>query len=351
MFGVELERSADFTGACAVAKLQGKLPAGPYGIVCFDAFETWPSSLGAIQPLEGGGIAGVGVATAFSQGVDVLTGRVTFNRDGARLARNVTGSQPPAWASFPQFDRHQALFLTPASDGDVVAGLGVYLEGQQQLELHRIEDTGTIGVEGLACAQDSFAANGFVDEVAMYVVASAGKNFGSCFDGRAPGPATRIQLSATMSTDFASTLLFEEETGEIVFQVRAVDAGDAVWIGWKSLSQVTIARVSKTGALLVPPVVVATTGSSQFAMAMRGDELLVGHIDASDPDLGADVVLTAFAPDGASRPFGGFDTSELPWWEGLDLIVSDDATQIVVAYSGDPGTLAARRFECVAPRD
>jgi hypothetical protein len=36
-------------------------------------------------------------------------------------------------------------------------------------------------------------------------------------------------------------------------------------------------------------------------------------------------------------------------WALLDLVVSGDATRVVVAFAAAPGTVAARRFDCVAP--
>jgi hypothetical protein len=88
-----------------------------------------------------------------------------------------------------------------------------------------------------------------------------------------------------------------------------------------------------------------------MAMAMRGEELIVAHLDASDPDLSADIQLTGVSLSGEQRAFGGFDTADAPWSDGLSLLVSPDTSKLIVAYQstveGSLPRASARRFDCV----
>jgi hypothetical protein len=166
-----------------------------------------------------------------------------------------------------------------------------------------------------------------------------------------PALPTRLQLMS-FTFDGVWELRFEAAHEQIVTDVALVDAGGGdVWLGWTVGGQVFVARIEPAGSIVLGPIFISDTSVGPIALAMRGEELLVGHIDASDPDLASDVQVTAVSAEGDTRSFGGFDTADAPWNGEISLLVSADETKVIVAYRGSAFDSLpqpfARRFDCV----
>lgn len=312
---------------------------------CFEPYATWPDELGEANMLPGS-TGGAAFTQGRQDGIAMLLGDLQDpSLDDARLFPDfVPGSTELSAYVLGGYGMHEAAFATRTGTGHV-AGLTFVAEAYYDLSVLRVSgDTLEVAVE-VACGIGGVAADGATIGETALVLASTSRPFMNCgLDDGVPGPATRIQLMAFDGMD--ARLLFDSVHDAVIDDVEVVpfDA-TSMFAGWVTAGEVFVARVNLNGSILYGPVSIANGAVGPIALAVRGEELLVAHIDATDPDAASDVVVTAMKATGELRPFGGFDTFEAPWRGGLTLAASTDGDHVVVAYAA-PSSVAARRFDC-----
>jgi hypothetical protein len=334
--------------ACAVGVVEQQAPTTAVGAVCFEAFGAWPASLHEPLLVLGAADGGVRATTGEDLGVALLVGQTGDPfADGARFASSVSpGEAMPRWIMLGESAFHRAAFLARPA-GTFVAGLASAAAPLSYLDVFPGLPSSTDRFPGVACGNAPVVADAAANGQRIVLAASSGRSFGSCLDDDGiPGPPTALQVSALGTGGFS--LLHEETFATAVDAVRAVAAPDgSTWIVSSTSGTVHAMRLDANGSVQVASTVVARGSVGPVDAAMRGHELLVAHIDASEPDLGADVVVDVLSPAGERAAFGGFDSSEAPWTGDLAIVVSADASMVLVTHATGPGMVAARRLDCV----
>ncbi|NUP06235.1 MAG: hypothetical protein HOW73_09270 [Polyangiaceae bacterium] len=338
---------------CGAVEAYSAIPerTGQAATFCADAWSVWPPAFddAFAFSLAGGGLA---LAEGRDAGYALLLGHNgTPAVAGPMFAADVI-SAAPSWVTLDNLWAHRAAFVARRPDGVHDLGL-VYVAGAYETLVVTQVEAGPQGTFGdIACATFGIVARGVSLATGRLIATSSGASLEECLDGVDPGQSTRVLLVNADSSTGPSTL-FEFDAPDRVDDIDLVNAGDgSVWLAWQSIGSLSIARIGVTGTVLVGPMQITDVSVGSLALAMRGNDLLVAHIDASDPDLAADVVVTKVDALGASTSFGGFDTSSATWSSDVSIVSSPDGAHVLVGYLGvDPVAGGSpkpvlRRFDC-----
>ncbi len=334
--------------ACAVGPIGEQSFSSYFGSVCLDAFGgPWPTSLGRIDPIAGATNGGIRATLGAPTGVAAITGQSGGPASAvAQFTPSFESGVPPEWTVLDGKNAHHAKFLTRAGDGSFFAGLTFEAPPYAFLELHHLGLPTPTVTPAIACAATHLEADAAEDDGTVIVATSSGRTFGSCSDddGSPTGP-TRLQVVAVSGPD-SPTLLYEEDFGEPLLDVRMEDAGDAVWVVVAMTEAFAVRRLLKTGDLAWSGDGLAPDAASRvFDVAMLGDQLLVAYPLLQSSGFGLRV--EAIAPDGDIHPLGEFEAELDPL--SIALTTSPTADAVVVAYRNFPaGQVVARRFDCVS---
>jgi hypothetical protein len=338
--------------ACIVSEVDEPTVGPAIASACFEAWSTWPGSLGMAE-LMPGNTGGLAAAQGVDLAMSLLAGDLdTQSPPGPRVAFDVSlyATSIP-WTPLDPFSRHRAAFLTRTSEGKLVGGLAGVAQGAEQLRIALMAPNEIETVGPIACALGAVSADVVALGERVVVATSSGGPISRCGE-EGFLPAHRLQVIG-LNGGGGIELLFEAVHQVPLGNVRIARADEEqVWVAWHAAGAISVALVGPAGPTIATRLVTERS-VGPVAIAMRGEEAVVGSLEPKGPGMPPDVVVHAVDFSGDVRELGRFGTADAPWIADLDLLVAPDGTSVLAAYVGMVGTSArafARRLDCPAPR-
>lgn len=246
---------------------------------------------------------------------------------------------------------------------DYLLGLTLAAGPEEHLRLVRTDGLDIESeLSGTGCATQPIAASAVRANDAYWIALSSSRAFGACFDDDGfTGPPTRIQVLRWADSG-AVELASELALGAPIADLDLVRRSDGAWLVWQTSDGLTASgvqalRLDASGAPAGAPIDLVGSGLvfSGYGVAARGNELVVGWIDALDPSA-PHALLRAVGADGTPLGDGELALGPDQWVASMDLLGSEDGrylflswTQSVWVFDGAPSVGPfVTRFDCQA---
>jgi hypothetical protein len=318
-------------------------------IACFDAWGPWPPpetpTLQTVLPVASLKAA---LAPATSTGLAILadspSGGFFFLDD-----RQPFDDTPPSNEPFYPVGPSRPLFVR-RSGGKHVFGVAEALGDHERVFVAMRGDGLATQHENLGCALTPVVADALVRDDDLFIAAASAQQPLDC-SVQPQYPPYVVHLSR-VGPDGVLDLLSTTGGAGLVWAVRLLPGvDDTLWYAIRYDQTFSLAEYDLFGMPVGGFFPVLHNGPVDVAIEPYAGDVLVAHVDTSDPDLAGDILIERYVHGAeASEPLAGFDTADEPFGHDLALAVAPNGRHILlgwIALAGGADVPVVRRLDCV----